>query len=79
MAKQLALLEDDGPTHSVRTGSTASYAARLITQGKHRFFTLTMPSDVLAETCVVDTREENQMMDFSAYSIRSGHRRSPTI
>jgi DGQHR domain-containing protein len=59
MAKQLALLEDDGPTHSVRTGSTASYAARLITQGKHRFFTLTMPSDVLAETCVVDTREEN--------------------
>jgi DGQHR domain-containing protein len=36
-----------------------SYAARLITQGRHRFYTLTMPSDILAETCVVDTREEN--------------------
>jgi DGQHR domain-containing protein len=36
-----------------------SYTASLIIQGKHRFFTLSMPSDVLAETCVVDTRYEN--------------------
>jgi DGQHR domain-containing protein len=59
MAKQLALLDDEKPERGVRTGAPISYAARLIIQGTHRFFTLTMPSDVLAETCVVDTREEN--------------------
>jgi DGQHR domain-containing protein len=40
------------------------YAARLITQGTHRFFTLTLPSDVLAETSIVDTREENPIDGF---------------
>jgi DGQHR domain-containing protein len=40
------------------------YAARLVTQGTHRFFTLTLPSDVLATTCVVDTREENALDGF---------------
>lgn len=40
------------------------YAARLITQGAHRFFTLTLPSDVLADTCAVDTREENPVDGF---------------
>lgn len=40
------------------------YAARLITQGAHRFFTLTLPSDLLAETCVVDTREANPIDGF---------------
>lgn len=59
MAKQLALLEDEGLERGIRMGGAVSYAARLIRQGKHRFYTLTMPSDVLAETCVVDTREEN--------------------
>lgn len=64
MARQLALLEDTGLGRNNRNGSTTSYAARLIIQGKHRFFTLTMPSDVLAETCVVDTREENPEEGF---------------
>ena len=59
MAKQLALIEDEGHDRGIRAGSRVSYAARLIRQGRHRFYTLTMPSDVLAETCVVDTREEN--------------------
>ncbi len=58
MVNQLALIEDEGLSQT-RAGNTISYAARLIRQGKHRFYTLTMPSDVLAETCVVDTREEN--------------------
>ena len=44
--------------------STRGYAARLITQGSHRFFTLTLPSDALADTCVVDTREENPINGF---------------
>jgi DGQHR domain-containing protein len=36
--------------------SALSFSVSLITQGKHRFFTLSMPSDALAETCFVSTR-----------------------
>ena len=32
------------------------YSVSLVTQGRHRFYTLTMPSDVLAKTCFVSTR-----------------------
>jgi DGQHR domain-containing protein len=41
------------------TMSTESFSVSLITQGKHRFFTLSMPSDVLAETCFVSTRHKD--------------------
>lgn len=43
---------------------TETYSASLVTQGKHRFFTLTMRSDVLAKTCTVDTRVDNPMTGF---------------
>ncbi len=36
----------------------------LITQGRHRFFTLTMPSEILAKTCVASTREEDPVAGF---------------
>lgn len=39
--------------------STLSFSVSLITQGKHRFFTLSMPSDALAETCFVSTRHDD--------------------
>jgi len=39
--------------------STLSYSVSLISQGKNRFFTLSMPSDVLAETCFVTTRHDD--------------------
>lgn len=39
--------------------STIGFSVSLITQGKHRFFTLSMPSDVLAETCFVSTRHKD--------------------
>jgi DGQHR domain-containing protein len=42
----------------------ASYTASLITQGRHRFYTLSMPSEVLAETCVVDYRHEDPEKGF---------------
>ena len=41
------------------TMSTESFSVSLIAQGKHRFFTLSMPSDVLAETCFVSTRHDD--------------------
>jgi DGQHR domain-containing protein len=39
--------------------STLSFSVSLIRQGKHRFFTLSMPSDALAETCFVSTRRSD--------------------
>jgi DGQHR domain-containing protein len=41
-----------------------SYTAVLLTQGNHRFYTLAMPSEVLAETCVVDPRAKNPLDGF---------------
>lgn len=41
-----------------------SYTASLITQGRHRLFTLTMPTDVLTQTCTVDTRIDNPIDGF---------------
>jgi len=43
---------------------TLNYSVSLVTQGKHRFYTLTMPSDVLARTCFVTTRDEDPKLGF---------------
>jgi DGQHR domain-containing protein len=45
-------------------GTYHTYSVSLITQGKHRFYTLSMPSEVLAQTCTVDTRAENPIDGF---------------
>ena len=45
-------------------GEIVSYTASLITQGNSRFFTLAMPSDVLAKTCTVDTHEADPIAGF---------------
>ena len=45
-------------------GDFISYTALLLTQGNHRFFSLAMPSEVLAETCVVDLRSDNPENGF---------------
>jgi DGQHR domain-containing protein len=41
-----------------------SYTASLVSQGKHRFYTLTMPADVLARTCFVIARDEDPIEGF---------------
>ena len=40
------------------------YSVSLVKQGKHQFYTLTMPSDVLAATCTVTTRKEDPIAGF---------------
>lgn len=40
------------------------YSSSLVTQGDHRFYTLTMPSDVLARTCFVTRRDEDPKTGF---------------
>lgn len=42
----------------------ASYTASLLTQASHRFFTLSMPSEVLAETCMVEPRYADPVEGF---------------
>jgi DGQHR domain-containing protein len=46
------------------TGDIVSYTASLISQGRSRFYSLAMPSDVLAETCTVDTQEADPVRGF---------------
>jgi DGQHR domain-containing protein len=57
--EELAVTESDATP-----GATISYTASLVRQGKHRFYTLTMPSQVLAENCTVDTRIEDPIKGF---------------
>jgi DGQHR domain-containing protein len=40
------------------------YSVSLVRQGKHQFYTLTMPSQILAGTCVVTTRKEDPIQGF---------------
>src|ERR1700731_4049864 len=40
------------------------YSVSLVTQGRHRFYTLTMPSDVLAKTCFVTNRYDDPDQGF---------------
>lgn len=49
---------------NVNTGDRLRYSVSLIAQGKHQFYTLTIPSDVLSRTCAVTTREEDPIQGF---------------
>jgi DGQHR domain-containing protein len=40
------------------------FSISLVQQGRHQFYTLTMPSDVLAATCAVTTRKEDPKAGF---------------
>jgi DGQHR domain-containing protein len=45
-------------------GKTVSARALLVAQGKHRFYSLVLPSELLAETCMVEPRVENPIDGF---------------
>jgi DGQHR domain-containing protein len=57
---------EDGQDAAEGTDVTGriSYTASLLIQGAHRFFTLSMPSDVLAESCMVEPRYQNPAEGF---------------
>lgn len=40
------------------------FSVSLVSQGKHQFYTLTMPSEVLSRTCKVSTRKEDPAKGF---------------
>jgi len=54
----------DSSDGDVVTGERVRYSTSLVTQGSHRFFTLTMPSDVLAGCCFATSREEDPIAGF---------------
>lgn len=51
---------DDVPA----VGSRVRYSMSFVTQGSHRFYTLTMPSEVLAKCCFATNREEDPIAGF---------------
>ena len=51
-------------------GAYQTFSVSLVSQGKHRFYTLSMPSDVLAKTCTVDTRADNPLVPLPRDSDR---------
>lgn len=55
-----------GPSEDIRAMEPPrlGFSASLVTQGSHRFYTLTIPSDVLARTCFVSTRDEDPKEGF---------------
>jgi DGQHR domain-containing protein len=57
-------IDSDATSIDVQDDAKISYTAVLLSQGKHRFFTLAMPSQILAETCVIDPRVENPIDGF---------------
>src|SRR5690242_17516601 len=45
-------------------GDKLRYSTTFVKQGKHRFYAFTMPSDILAKTCFVTTRDEDPKVGF---------------
>lgn len=45
-------------------GTRVRYSVSLVTQGNHRFYTLTLPTDVLAACCFATSRDEDPIVGF---------------
>ena len=52
------------PPAETQAPNTFRASVSLVTQGRHRFYTLTLFSDVLAKTCFVTNREEDPIKGF---------------
>lgn len=48
----------------LKEGDRLRYSISLVTQGNHRFYTLTMPTEVLAKCCFVTSRDEDPISGF---------------
>lgn len=57
---------DGEPSEAVASddGKFITDQAFLVTQGKHRFYTMALPSKILAATCMVEARAENPIDGF---------------
>jgi DGQHR domain-containing protein len=57
-------LEDSSNVQNGKESAKLRYSVSLVKQGKHTFYTLTIPSDVLARTCFVSTRDVDPKQGF---------------
>lgn len=57
-------VENEETEATAAVGDRLRYSTSLVTQGKHRFFTFTMPSDVLSSCCFATSREEHPQTGF---------------
>lgn len=60
-------MSDATPERPNEATDRYSYTAVLITQGRHKFYSLAMPSDVLAQHSFVVTRQEDRVAGFQRY------------
>jgi len=74
--EQVVSLEDEVQEVQSKIGSRVGVAARLITQGKSKFYSSTLTSDVLRDTCSVDMRAEDAIKGFQR---RLDQRRAQSI
>lgn len=49
---------------NLEVGDRVRYSISLVTQGQHRFYTLSMPSEVLAQCCFATSRDEDPIAGF---------------
>ncbi len=56
--------DDRSSAASAAGKNSVSVPAQLVTQGKHRFYALVLPSGLLAQTCMVEPRVENPIEGF---------------
>ena len=61
--KRVPVLQDKNDDVPI-VGTRVRYSMSLLTQGRHRFYTLTMPSEVLAKCCFATNREEDPIEGF---------------
>lgn len=57
-------LHSESSRAPVKEGDRLRYSVSLVTQGAHRFYTLTIPTEVLAKCCYVTSREEDPVEGF---------------
>jgi DGQHR domain-containing protein len=64
MKKMAKKIDMDSQDALPNTGDRLRYSASLVTQGQHKFYTLTMPSEVLSACCFATNRLEDPMTGF---------------
>lgn len=60
----MATLNSDKTESLPKVGERLRYSMSFVTQGAHRFYTLTMPTDVLATCCFATNRQEDPVAGF---------------
>ena len=59
-----ALPHPGGDEAAAMAGGVMTARALMVEQGRHRFYSLALPSDLLAQCCMVEPRNENPIDGF---------------